>query len=97
LLSVPSKAQFPDALLYLLRFKVFFFFYAFSSGENTKKRTTKLRIQCHAPDEDERDEEVNEQTPFLWSGRNQPEINRKAHVIKAVLYALQNFYAFMLM
>ncbi|KAI9053476.1 hypothetical protein LZ554_002433 [Drepanopeziza brunnea f. sp. 'monogermtubi'] len=29
--------------------------------------------------------------------RNQGEVNRQAHVIKAVLYALQTFYAFMLM
>ncbi|KEZ44435.1 hypothetical protein SAPIO_CDS3437 [Scedosporium apiospermum] len=29
--------------------------------------------------------------------QNQPEINRRAHIIKAVLYGIQNFYAFMLM
>ncbi|KAJ5032486.1 uncharacterized protein L3040_009090 [Drepanopeziza brunnea f. sp. 'multigermtubi'] len=29
--------------------------------------------------------------------RNQVEVNRQAHVIKALLYALQTFYAFMLM
>lgn len=38
-----------------------------------------------------------ENTPFLWSGKNQVEVNKKAHVIKALLYAIQNFYAFMLM
>lgn len=29
--------------------------------------------------------------------QNQPEISRRTHVIKAALYGLQNFYAFMLM
>jgi len=38
-----------------------------------------------------------ENTPFIWSGRNQVEVSKRAHVIKAALYALQNFYAFMLM
>ncbi|KAH7417203.1 CTR2 long splice variant [Cadophora sp. MPI-SDFR-AT-0126] len=40
---------------------------------------------------------VTETTPFLWTGRNQVEVNQKAHVIKAVIYAVQTFYAFMLM
>jgi hypothetical protein len=40
---------------------------------------------------------VTERTPFLWSGRNQVEVSKRAHVIKALLYAVQNFYAFMLM
>lgn len=39
---------------------------------------------------------VTETTPFL-PGQNQDEADKRAHVIKAVLYALQNFYAFMLM
>ncbi|RFU32023.1 hypothetical protein B7463_g4296, partial [Scytalidium lignicola] len=29
--------------------------------------------------------------------RNQVEVSKRAHIIKAVLYAIQNFYAFMLM
>lgn len=40
---------------------------------------------------------VTERTPFLWSGRNQVEVSKRAHVIKALLYAAQTFYAFMLM
>lgn len=40
---------------------------------------------------------VTERTPFLWSGRNQVEVSKRAHAIKALLYAIQNFYAFMLM
>jgi hypothetical protein len=40
---------------------------------------------------------VTERTPFLWPGRNQVEVSKRAHVIKALLYAIQNFYAFMLM
>jgi copper transporter 1 len=40
---------------------------------------------------------VTERTPFLWSGRNQVEVSQRAHVIKALLYAAQSFYGFMLM
>jgi copper transporter 1 len=45
------------------------------------------------------DEAVTERTPFLrWSGRNQVHSKTApAHVIKAALYAVQTFYAFMLM
>ncbi|KAM5376980.1 hypothetical protein ACJZ2D_005182 [Fusarium nematophilum] len=39
---------------------------------------------------------VTESTPIL-SGQNQGQADQRAHLIKAVLYALQNFYAFMLM
>lgn len=42
-------------------------------------------------------ETVTETTPFLWSGQNRVEVSRRAHVIKAVLYGIQNFYAFMIM
>ncbi|RDL36856.1 Ctr copper transporter [Venustampulla echinocandica] len=42
-------------------------------------------------------ETVTERTPFLWSGRNQVEVTKRAHVIKALIYAFQTFYAFMLM
>ena len=42
---------------------------------------------------------VTERTPFLrWSGRNQvPSKTAPAHVMRALLYAAQTFYAFMLM
>jgi copper transporter 1 len=42
------------------------------------------------------DEPITESTPFI-SGQNQPSATQRAHLIKAALYALQNFYAFMLM
>ncbi|TGO62937.1 hypothetical protein BCON_0016g00300 [Botryotinia convoluta] len=42
-------------------------------------------------------DDVTENTPFLWAGRNQEEVGQRAHVIKAALYAFQYFYAFMLM
>ncbi|KAH8884423.1 Ctr-domain-containing protein [Thozetella sp. PMI_491] len=42
-------------------------------------------------------ETVTETTPFLWSGQNRVEVTRRAHVIKSVLYGIQNFYAFMIM
>ncbi|KAH8202643.1 hypothetical protein TruAng_003244 [Truncatella angustata] len=43
------------------------------------------------------DGHVTENTPFLWTGRNQVEVSKRAHVIKATLYAVQCFYAFMMM
>jgi len=42
-------------------------------------------------------ENITERTPFLWSGRNQVEVSKKAHVIKALLYGIQVFYSFFLM
>lgn len=42
-------------------------------------------------------ETVTESTPFLWSGQNRVEVTHRAHVIKSLLYGIQNFYAFMIM
>jgi copper transporter 1 len=47
--------------------------------------------------EDAGQEQLTETTPFLWSGRNQVEVSKRAHIIKALLYAVQCFYAFMMM
>jgi len=38
-----------------------------------------------------------ETSPLLSVGQSQAAVSQRAHFIKAVLYALQNFYAFMLM
>lgn len=46
------------------------------------------------PDEDE---SVNESTPMRWAGQNKTDVSRRAHIIKAILYGIQNFYAFMIM
>ncbi|SPO00884.1 related to a putative low-affinity copper transport protein [Cephalotrichum gorgonifer] len=43
------------------------------------------------------DHDINETSPFLPSGQAQPQLDRRTHIIKAALYAIQNFYAFMLM
>ncbi|KAK3177262.1 copper transpport protein [Lecanicillium sp. MT-2017a] len=40
---------------------------------------------------------VTESTPFLRPGQTRPEASRRGHLIKAILYAVQTFYAFMLM
>ncbi|CZS94438.1 related to a putative low-affinity copper transport protein [Rhynchosporium agropyri] len=40
---------------------------------------------------------VTERTPFLWTGRNAVAVSQNAHVMKAAIYAVQTFYAFMLM
>ncbi|KAK0618517.1 CTR2 long splice variant [Bombardia bombarda] len=49
------------------------------------------------PDQESSASTVTESTPFLWSGQNRVEVSRRAHVIKSVLYGVQNFYAFMIM
>lgn len=38
-----------------------------------------------------------ETTPLLWIGKNAVEVSKRAHIVKAFLYAVQNFYAFMIM
>ncbi|KAG6021102.1 hypothetical protein E4U19_005566 [Claviceps sp. Clav32 group G5] len=38
-----------------------------------------------------------ETTPFLAPGQSQENASKQGHVLKAVLYGAQNFYAFMLM
>ena len=44
---------------------------------------------------------MTETAPFLALGRragqNREQVTRRAHVTKAVLYGVQNFYAFMIM
>ncbi|KAK5657085.1 hypothetical protein OQA88_3613 [Cercophora sp. LCS_1] len=47
---------------------------------------------------DDEVEPVAETTPFfLRPGQNKDEVTRRAHLIKSVLYGIQNFYAFMIM
>lgn len=46
---------------------------------------------------DDDDENVTETPAFLRSGQNRENVSKRGHVIKATLYAFQNFYAFMLM
>jgi copper transporter 1 len=50
-------------------------------------------------DGDDEPENVAETTPFFAgrAGHNRDDAARRAHVIKAVLYGVQNFYAFMIM
>lgn len=45
----------------------------------------------------DRDDNDTETTPFLRTGQAQADVNKRAHLIKAVLYGIQNFYAFMIM
>ncbi|KJR84865.1 solute carrier family 31 (copper transporter), member 1 [Sporothrix schenckii 1099-18] len=45
----------------------------------------------------DRDDNDTETTPFLRTGQAQVDVNKRAHVTKAVLYGIQNFYAFMIM
>ncbi|CAK7232510.1 copper transpport protein [Sporothrix bragantina] len=45
----------------------------------------------------DRDDNDTETTPFLRTGQAQAEVNKRAHLIKAALYGVQNFYAFMIM
>ncbi|KAG6040389.1 hypothetical protein E4U41_000673 [Claviceps citrina] len=43
------------------------------------------------------DQHLAETTPFLAPGQNQDKASRQGHVVKALFYGVQNFYAFMLM
>ncbi len=43
------------------------------------------------------DHDAEISTPMRWAGQARSHITERAHVIKAVLYGLQNFYAFMIM
>jgi copper transporter 1 len=48
--------------------------------------------------DDDEPESVAETTPFfLRPGQSKNEATQRAHVIKSVLYGIQNFYAFMIM
>ncbi|KAG6362110.1 hypothetical protein INS49_010339 [Diaporthe citri] len=41
---------------------------------------------------------ITETTPLAWAtGQNKAQVNQRTHLLKAVLYAVQTFYAFMLM
>ncbi|TVY23275.1 Copper transport protein [Lachnellula hyalina] len=62
-------------------------------------RSLSRRYEAFAAEkaEESPNESVAERTPLVWSGRNQVEVSQRAHIIKAALYAIQNFYAFMLM
>ena len=45
-----------------------------------------------------RGDNVTETTPLAWAtGQNKVQAGQRAHVIKALLYAVQTFYAFMIM
>ncbi|KAK4042409.1 Ctr copper transporter family-domain-containing protein [Parachaetomium inaequale] len=50
--------------------------------------------------EEQEEESATETAPFLGAlrtGQNREQVTRQAHVTKAVLYGVQNFYAFMIM
>ncbi|KAL1843742.1 hypothetical protein VTJ49DRAFT_123 [Mycothermus thermophilus] len=54
----------------------------------------------YSDDDDDDDEPVTETAPSLLAlptGQNRTHITQRAHVTKAVLYGIQNFYAFMIM
>lgn len=52
-----------------------------------------MRLPC-----DPRGDIITETTPLAWAiGQNKAQVNQRTHVVKAVLYAVQTFYAFMLM
>lgn len=57
------------------------------------------RYECYV--DKQKDELPNdddtERTPFLWTGRQQVEVSKRAHFIKAILYGSQVFYSFFIM
>lgn len=45
-----------------------------------------------------RGDNIAETTPLAWAtGQNKAQANKRVHLVKAAMYALQTFYAFMLM
>jgi copper transporter 1 len=56
-------------------------------------RSTSLPSPRHS------EEAETENTPLfaLGTGQNREQVARRAHITKAVLYGIQNFYAFMIM
>ncbi|KAK5990469.1 Copper transport protein CTR2 [Cladobotryum mycophilum] len=61
------------------------------------KRIDSLPSANHDGDENDNGN-VTETTPFfLRAGQHRDSVIQRGHVVKAVLYAVQNFYAFMLM
>lgn len=58
------------------------------------------QTRCHATrlPWDLRGDIITETTPLAWAiGQNKAQVNQRTHLVKAVLYAVQTFYAFMLM
>jgi len=62
-------------------------------------REASRRYECYAERqiEDLPNGDDTERTPLLWTERQQVEVSKKAHVIKAVLYGCQVFYSFFIM
>lgn len=62
-------------------------------------REASRRYEAHVEKQkdDVPNENDTESTPFLWTGRKQVEISKRAHVAKSVLYGLQVFYSFFIM
>lgn len=55
-------------------------------------------LPCHALTLDLRGDIITETTPLAWAtGQNKAQAAQRTHLVKAVLYAVQTFYAFMLM
>ncbi|ROT36883.1 CTR2 long splice variant [Sodiomyces alkalinus F11] len=63
----------------------------------SRRYETKVNKKVESLPTDHRGDAPTESTPFLWTGQQQIEATKTAHIIKAALYALQNFYAFMIM
>ncbi|KAK4196899.1 Ctr copper transporter family-domain-containing protein [Triangularia verruculosa] len=75
---------------------------AVTKRANSVPREIESQYQDHDHDdgEENQEEEVAETAPFFGAaitGQNRDEITKRAHIIKSVLYAVQNFYAFMIM
>ncbi|KAK3309614.1 Ctr copper transporter family-domain-containing protein [Chaetomium strumarium] len=66
----------------------------------SKRADTAPLPRSLSPSSPRRSEEANtENTPLfaLGTGQNRDQVTRRAHITKAVLYGIQNFYAFMIM
>ncbi|CAP60106.1 uncharacterized protein PODANS_1_4220 [Podospora anserina S mat+] len=65
------------------------------------RRANSVPREIESRYQDEEDHEQDAETaPFFGAvitGQNRDEVTKRAHIIKSVLYAVQNFYAFMIM
>jgi len=65
--------------------------------EALREASRRYEVYVEKQKDDLPNEDDTERTPFLWTGRQQVEVSKKAHVIKAALYGCQVFYSFFIM
>jgi len=65
--------------------------------EAVREASRRYELHVERARQDLPNDDDTERTPFLWTGRQQVEVSRQAHTVKAVLYGIQVFYSFFIM